>query len=172
MGYSCNKLNRSVGSLREETPSTSTSNQRDARMFKRLVHLTGRSLTVRAIRDGQRTNIKIRCGMGICELGHTQIGFLWNAGGRHPVPIEPIPAGIATAGVGHEDQFAPPGPSGRCWFGQATFTGTHGNERDAPREAVPGRLPFRGPSSRDDTAMRAARLALDRCAPTSHSRHR
>jgi len=28
---------------------------------------------------------KTRCGMGMCELTHTQIGFLWNAGGRHPV---------------------------------------------------------------------------------------
>jgi hypothetical protein len=31
---------------------------------------------------------------------------------------------------------------------------------------------FRRPSYRDDTATTAARLALDRCAPTSHSRHR
>jgi len=37
--------------------------------------------------------------------------------------------------MGHEDQFAPPGPNGLNPFGQATFTGTHGNERDAP-EAV------------------------------------
>ena len=84
MGYSCNKSNRSAGSLREETPSTSTGNQRDARTFKRLVHLTGRSLTVHAIRDGDRTNIKNRCGMGICELAHTQIRFLWYAGGGTP----------------------------------------------------------------------------------------
>jgi hypothetical protein len=38
--------------------------------------------------------------------------------------------------MGHEDQFAPPGPSGRYRFGQATFTGTHGNERDAPIPAI------------------------------------
>jgi hypothetical protein len=27
--------------------------------------------------------------MGMCELAHTQIGFLWNAGGRHPVRYSP-----------------------------------------------------------------------------------
>src|SRR5271165_2321898 len=32
---------------------------------------------------------KTRCGMGMCELAHTQIGFLWNAGGRHPVRHSP-----------------------------------------------------------------------------------
>jgi len=31
--------------------------------------------------------------------------------------------------MGHEDQFALPGPNGRNPFGQATFTGTHGNRR-------------------------------------------
>jgi len=39
-----------------------------------------------------------------------------------------------TAGMGHEDQFAPPGLSGRRRFCQATFTGTDGNERDAPMD--------------------------------------
>jgi hypothetical protein len=34
--------------------------------------------------------------------------------------------------MGHEDQFAAAGLSGRCRFGQATFTGTRENERDAP----------------------------------------
>jgi hypothetical protein len=49
-----------------------------------------------------------------------------------------VPTGSgAMAGVGHEDQFAPPGPSGRCRFGQATFTGTHGNERNAPIAGTP-----------------------------------
>ena len=43
------------------------------------------------------------------------------------------------AAVGHEDQLAPPGLSGRHRFGQATFTGTHGNERDAPKAAIRAR---------------------------------
>ena len=47
--------------------------------------------------------------------------------------------------MGHEDQFAPPGPNGRNPFGQATFTGTHGNERDAPISAI--RRPSRKPLS-------------------------
>ena len=34
--------------------------------------------------------------------------------------------------MGHEERFPPPRLNGRCRFGQATFTGTHGNERDAP----------------------------------------
>src|SRR5215469_2170122 len=39
---------------------------------------------------------------------------------------------------GHEERFPPSRLNGRCRFGQATFTGTHGNERDAPKPAVPG----------------------------------
>jgi hypothetical protein len=38
----------------------------------------------------------------------------------------------ARSEVGHEEQFAPPGPSGRHRFGEATFAGTDGNKRDAP----------------------------------------
>ena len=37
---------------------------------------------------------------------------------------------------GHEERFRPPRLDGRCRFGQATFIGTHGNERDAPKAAV------------------------------------
>jgi hypothetical protein len=40
------------------------------------------------------------------------------------------------AGLGHEDQFAPVRVSGRCRFDQATFIGTHENERDAPIPAI------------------------------------
>jgi hypothetical protein len=39
--------------------------------------------------------------------------------------------------MGHEDQFAPPGLSGRSRFCQATFTGTDGNGRGAPKPAIP-----------------------------------
>src|SRR5215472_13746647 len=49
-------------------------------------------------------------------------------------PIEPITASIANGGCGHEERFSPPGLNGRCRFGQATFTGTHGNEQDAPMD--------------------------------------
>jgi len=38
--------------------------------------------------------------------------------------------------LGHEDQFAPPGPSDRRRFGQPTFTRTDGNERAAPISAA------------------------------------
>jgi hypothetical protein len=37
------------------------------------------------------------------------------------------------AAMGHEPQFPPPEPSGRNRFGQGTFAGTRGNERDAPQ---------------------------------------
>jgi len=37
--------------------------------------------------------------------------------------------------LGHEDQFAPTGPNGRCRFGQETFARVRVNGRDAP-EAV------------------------------------
>ena len=43
----------------------------------------------------------------------------------------------AMAGVGHEDPFPRPGPSGRCRFGQETFAGFRGNGRDAPISVVP-----------------------------------
>jgi len=38
--------------------------------------------------------------------------------------------------MGHEDAFPRLRLSARCRFGQATFSGTHGNERDAPIAAV------------------------------------
>ena len=38
--------------------------------------------------------------------------------------------------MGHEDQFAPPGLSGRSRFCQATFTGTDGNGRGAPEADI------------------------------------
>src|SRR5690348_10355769 len=40
------------------------------------------------------------------------------------------------AASGHEERFPPPRLNGRCRFGQATFIGTHGNERDAPIAAI------------------------------------
>jgi len=41
------------------------------------------------------------------------------------------------AGVGHEDQFAPPSPSGRRRFGEATFAEMGGKEEDAPMADLP-----------------------------------
>jgi hypothetical protein len=38
--------------------------------------------------------------------------------------------------VGHEDQFLPSGLNASCRFGQATFAGTDGKERDALIPAV------------------------------------
>jgi hypothetical protein len=38
---------------------------------------------------------------------------------------------------GHEAQLPPPEPSARYQFGQGTFTGTRGNERDAPIAVMP-----------------------------------
>ena len=38
--------------------------------------------------------------------------------------------------MGHGPQFPPPEASARYRFGQRTFTGTRGNERDAPIAAV------------------------------------
>jgi hypothetical protein len=37
---------------------------------------------------------------------------------------------------GHEGQFAPPRPSGRSAFGEETFAGRCGNEKDAPIPAI------------------------------------
>jgi hypothetical protein len=39
--------------------------------------------------------------------------------------------------LGHEGQFPAPEPSARYRFGQETFAGTRGNERDAPEAVVP-----------------------------------
>ena len=55
-------------------------------------------------------------------------------------PIEPLPAGLRMAGVGHEGQFAPPRLSGRSAFSEETFAGRCGNEKDAPSPAF-ARLP-------------------------------
>ena len=65
------------------------------------------------------------------EAWASQAGQIGN-GARDPSPTF---TGLVAprSGMGHEDQFAPSGPGGRCRFGQATFTGTHGNERDAPQ---------------------------------------
>src|SRR5215831_11436343 len=52
-----------------------------------------------------------------------------------------------TAGVGHEDQFRPPGLSACCRFPQQTFAGTHGNIQDAPIADLPGLTPERGGSN-------------------------
>jgi hypothetical protein len=37
---------------------------------------------------------------------------------------------------GHEDQFPPPSPSGRCRLVEPTFAGMGGKEEDAPKTAV------------------------------------
>jgi hypothetical protein len=44
--------------------------------------------------------------------------------------------GIPTANLGHEDQFPPPNPSGRCRLGEATFAGMGSKEEDAPIPVV------------------------------------
>jgi len=41
-------------------------------------------------------------------------------------------------GMGHEEQFLLPRPTGRFRFSQRTFAGAHGNERDAPFAVVRG----------------------------------
>jgi len=48
----------------------------------------------------------------------------------------------ALAAEGHEDQFTPLGLIGRYRSAKATFAGTHGNGRDAPKAAVP-RAPYK-----------------------------
>ena len=57
-----------------------------------------------------------------------------DAGDRCPGlhPTEPIGRVLRTAGMGHEDAFPPSRLSVGYRFSQATFTGTHGNERNAP----------------------------------------
>ena len=70
--------------------------------------------------------------------------------------------------MGHEDQFAPPGPNGRNPFGQATFTGTHGNERDAP-EAVFYARDRVGPLTEPTTAAQPWRRELVFMPPSSLS---
>src|SRR5262249_22779542 len=46
-----------------------------------------------------------------------------------------VAKGSRSIHLGHEERFPPPRRNGRCRFGQATFIGTHGNERDAPKPA-------------------------------------
>jgi len=72
--------------------------------------------------------------------------------------------GIAAAGgrrgsgVGQEDQFPRPSPSGRCRLSQATFAAIHGNVRDAPFSAIP--VTDHLPPSR---VLRIAGTAAKRC---------
>ena len=47
---------------------------------------------------------------------------------------------------GHEAQFPPPEPSARYRFGQATFAGTRGNERDALKAVTPAGRSFQKPN--------------------------
>jgi hypothetical protein len=54
----------------------------------------------------------------------------------------PFPTGIAATGegndgLGHEDPFPRQMLNGWCRFGQGTFAGAHGNERDAPIADLP-----------------------------------
>ena len=42
------------------------------------------------------------------------------------------------AGLGHEDPFPPPGPSGQCRFSEETFAGVRDDGRDASRAAIRG----------------------------------
>ena len=48
--------------------------------------------------------------------------------------------------MGHEAQFPPPEPSARYRFGQATFAGTRGNERDALKAVTPAGRSFQKPN--------------------------
>ena len=50
--------------------------------------------------------------------------------------------------MGHDERFPPPRLNGRCRFDQATFIGTHGNERDAPQPGKAGdRVLVHGPNA-------------------------
>jgi hypothetical protein len=53
-------------------------------------------------------------------------------GAAFPPPRGRSPELPRTAAVGHEDAFPRPTLSARYRFGQGTFAGTRGNERDAP----------------------------------------
>ena len=77
--------------------------------------------------------------------------------------------GVGNDGKGHQDAFLRPRLGARYRFSQATFTGTRGNERDAPKAAGPvfqseARLPLRVPGdphvpSADDRQV--ARVPLE-----------
>src|SRR5712691_6009495 len=56
-------------------------------------------------------------------------------GGLPPQLSSPCSA-LATAELGHEDQFRPPSRSDRCRFGEATLARTQGNGRDAPKAVI------------------------------------
>jgi hypothetical protein len=68
--------------------------------------------------------------------------------------------------VGHEGQFPAPEPSARYRFGQETFAGTRGNERDAPIPDLPA---FEGTVEKIGSEMEAcAKAAPDENAePTT-----
>jgi hypothetical protein len=69
------------------------------------------------------------------------------------------------AGVGHQHQFPHPEPSARYGFGQGTFAGTRGNERDAPFPDLPP-SPRNGGGSTESRFPRREtldRLATDLC---------
>src|SRR6516165_3794531 len=55
--------------------------------------------------------------------------------------------------LGHEERFPPPRLNGRCRLGQATFIGTHGNERDAPIADLADKTPhfFKASDRRRET---------------------
>ena len=56
---------------------------------------------------------------------------------------------------GHFDPFPTPRLNGRCRFGQATFIGTHGNERDAPIADLADKTPhfFKASDRRRETPV-------------------
>ena len=62
--------------------------------------------------------------------------------------------------MGPEDQFRLPSLSGCCRLGEATFDGTHGNGRDAPKAAVKGLLSTECAPTRS-SASYLLRLLLD-----------
>ena len=53
---------------------------------------------------------------------------------------EPLPTGIANGRYGAIAPVPAPEPSARYRFGQETFAGTQGNERDAPKIGIGGHL--------------------------------
>jgi hypothetical protein len=72
--------------------------------------------------------------------------------GHHREPVDPTIALTHTvdairilrpavmAALGHEDQFTPLGLIGRYRSAKATFAGTHGNGRDAPKDPMGVRI--------------------------------
>ena len=66
--------------------------------------------------------------------------------------------------LGHEERFPPPRRNGRCRFGQATFIGTPGNERDAPTADVCDKGVFWKSPLRPRTMLSLKKAGILSCA--------